>query len=117
VTAQRNGPPKRKGCRLGQPTPSPETPTNTNSVRQADRRRVAAKRLPPLDSGSRDPRCRDNPEPSERMVDGYRDAVRHLQANGLPPAPFLPEMRIMWRRGGDDRRLASAIARCWEVAA
>jgi hypothetical protein len=70
-----------------------------------------------LESGYSDPWRYDQPEePSEQYVNGYRDAVKHLFAHGLTPAPNLPVMRIMWRCGGDDQRLASHIAELWEVA-
>jgi hypothetical protein len=51
------------------------------------------------------------------MVDGYRDALEHLEAHGLTGSPLLPELRMLWQRGGSDRRLAQTIAQRWEVAA
>ncbi len=61
-------------------------------------------------------RCYDAPL-TEKMVDGYRDAALHLAAHGLLAAPRIPEMRTLWKRGGDDQRLVCAIAERWEVAA
>jgi len=50
------------------------------------------------------------------VVDAYREAALTLSAAGLTPAPFLPEMREMWRRGGTDRHLVRAIASKWAAA-
>ncbi len=82
-----------------------------------DRRRAAA-RLPRLHCGCVDPDVRtgcDHP-PTDRMVDGYRDAVLLLDSLGLPPAPRLPEMRALWRRGGADRELVASVTSRWVVA-
>ncbi len=83
------------------------------------RRREAARRLPPLDCGCRDPwTCRHHDGPlSERQLDAYADAAEHLLTVGVTPAPNLPAMRRMWRRGGDELRLAVQIAQRWELAA
>jgi hypothetical protein len=70
----------------------------------------------PLDSGYRDPWRYDDPQPTERIVDGYLSAAAHLLDAGLTPCPFLPELRVLWRRGGSDRALVSEIATRWEVA-
>jgi hypothetical protein len=51
------------------------------------------------------------------MVDGYADAAHHLLVLGLGPYPFIPEMQVLWRRGGDDRLLVREIAERWERAA
>lgn len=83
------------------------------------RRRDAAHRLPSLDCGHRDPwTCRhhDDGPPSERLADSYADAARHLDALGLCPYPFLPEMRVLWRQSDDDRRLVREITERWAVA-
>lgn len=86
--------------------------------RQLRRRRAASWRMEPLTSGRRDPWQRyDDPEPSERLVDGYRDAVAHLGFLGLTAAPRIPEMRALWRRGGDDQRVVRMLAERWEIAA
>jgi hypothetical protein len=62
-------------------------------------------------------RCYDDPEMSERYIDGYRDAALDLLSEGLTPAPNVEAMRILWRRGGNDQRLAVRLAELWEVAA
>ena len=69
--------------------------------------------------GCRDPLGCDHHDgpPSERMVDGYREAAHHLLDAGLTPYPFLPELRVLWARGGDDQRFARQIAERWELAA
>lgn len=90
----------------------------THYIAGLGRRRAATYRLPPTGC-CRDPwtcRC-DNRDPSERMVDGYRDAVVHLHVLGLTAAPRIPEMRALWRRGGDDHRLVRMLAERWEIAA
>jgi hypothetical protein len=51
------------------------------------------------------------------MIDGYRDALQHLEALGLTGYPVLPELRMLWQRGGSDRRLAQNIAQRWGMAA
>jgi hypothetical protein len=83
------------------------------------RRHAAARRLPPLGPCGciRDPRDqhRCGGEISDHMVDAYKAAASHLLSLGLWPAPFLPELRELWRRG-DDRRLVSEIAERWELA-
>jgi hypothetical protein len=82
------------------------------------RRREAAYRLPPLPCGHVDPwTCRHPGEPSARQVDGYHAAAVHLLGHGLLPAPNLPALREMWRRGGRDQALVRHIAERWEVAA
>lgn len=85
-------------------------------------RRATALRMPPLGMCGcvRDPdvdrhRCRDT-EPSDKQVDGYRDAVGHLRDLGLTPAGFTDELRLLWRRGGQDRRLAVEVAQDWGLA-
>lgn len=78
-------------------------------------RRNASRRAPALDCGCADPiRCRcANDEPSDRYVDAYAAALRHLKAAGLAGAPLVPEMRAMWRRGGDARRMVEDVAGGW----
>lgn len=83
------------------------------------RRFAAARRLPPLECRCSDPwtcRCSDPPL-SSRMVDGYRDAVLHLLAEGLLPAPNIEAMRELWRRGRDEQKLVRTIAERWEKVA
>lgn len=87
--------------------------------RQMARRRAAARRLVPLGCGCADPwpcRCTDPPL-SNLVLDGYREAAQHLLALGLTPAPNLPAMRAMWRRGGEDRHLVGRIAELWVIGA
>ena len=69
--------------------------------------------------GTRDPfvcRCDQRPV-TENYVDGYRDAVVRLMSHNLTPAPDLAAIRVLWRRGGQDQRLAVRLAELWEVAA
>ena len=83
------------------------------------RRRRAADRSVPLMCGCRDPwthKCQDR-EPSERQVDAYKAAIGTIRAAGLTPAAFLPELRMLWRRGGADQRLAVRVAERWELSA
>jgi hypothetical protein len=79
----------------------------------------AARRLPPLRCGCTDPwlcPCGNQPaEPSQRTVDAYAAALRHLKAAGLAGAPLVPELRAMWRRGGDDRRMVGEVDGGWVV--
>ena len=120
-TEPRNGPPPRESGGRAHTLGPAHTQVDDNHDTHADyiaglkRRRAATYRVQPLDCGCRDPWiCRS---PSERMVDAYREAVLTISAVGMTPAPFLPEMRIMWRRGGTDRDLVRTIATRWEVAA
>jgi hypothetical protein len=78
------------------------------------RRRQAAQRLAPLGRCGciRDPlhdhhRCGD--EITENMATGYKAAVLHLRSLGVLPAPLIPEMQALWRRGGADRQLAQEL--------
>jgi hypothetical protein len=80
------------------------------------RRREAADRLPRLMCSCGDPWvCRhyDGP-PSERQLDAYQQAAEHLLDHGLLPAPNIPAMRRMWRRGGTGLKLVMHIAQRWE---
>lgn len=90
--------------------------TATEYVAGLRRRREASRRLPVLPCGHADPWRYDAPGPSERYVDGYRDAAQHLLAVGMTPASNVDAMRAMWRRGGTDQRLAAELAERWEVA-
>jgi len=76
------------------------------------RRREAAKRLPPLECGCRDPwpcRCHGPTVESDNQIDGWAAAARHLALNGLLPVLPVEAMRALWRRGGDDRALVVSI--------
>ncbi|TMS51021.1 hypothetical protein E0T84_21485 [Mycobacterium sp. DBP42] len=85
------------------------------------RRRAATQRLTALGCGHVDPwtcECHnDSDNATDQYIDGYRDAAQHLMVQGLTPAPNLPAMRGLWRRGGADRDLVRAIAERWEVGA
>ncbi len=84
-----------------------------------ERRRSGAHRLPPFDCGHSDPFTPGHRRtyPSAKSIDGYRDALEHLADLGLIGAPIMPELRELWQRGGDDRRLAQTVAQSWEIAA
>ena len=91
---------------------------SSSTSAQLARRRQAAQRMPALECGCVDPwtncRCGDATDPSEAMVDGYRAAVELLASQGLTAAPFLPEMRALWRTG--HRATVEAVASRWAVA-
>jgi hypothetical protein len=119
------GPVQKSG--IAKPTNHPKPTTGGrhgdtfDTAAPPHRRRAAALRLPPLGPCScvRDPehdrhRCRG--ELTDNMVDGYRDAVIHLRDLGLPAAPLLPEIRVLWRRGPAERRLVAEITERWELA-
>ncbi|MGB0972040.1 MAG: hypothetical protein ACPGVG_13925 [Mycobacterium sp.] len=83
-------------------------------IRQLRQRRAATYRLPALDCGHVDPlACRNGPDP----INGYPEAAEHLLTLGLCPAPNLPALRAMWKRGGTNLRNASRIVEAWEVTA
>lgn len=89
--------------RLPAPPPSSESTT-----RMLHRRADAARRLLPLDCGCRDPlpcTC-TSPPMSDHVVDSYRDAAQHVLAQGLTPLLPAEVLRALWRRRGEDRRLA-----------
>jgi len=46
---------------------------------------------------------------SERTVDGYRAAARHVLRDGNTPALPIEVLRALWRRGGADRELADEL--------
>lgn len=92
--------------------PCTRTPAQQEALDQLARRREAANRSVPLDCGRcRDPwTCRCNhPEPSDRMLDAGREAALHLLDAGYLPLLDANTMRGLWRRRGDDRRLAQHI--------
>ena len=99
-------------------TRAADTSQSNNAALQLRRRRRAAYRCEPDTSGCRDPWRPWRPEHlSESYVDGYRDAARHLLAQGLLPAPNAPAMRVLWGRRGADQRLARTLAEHWQVVA
>lgn len=82
------------------------------------RRRATSRRLAPLRCGCADPwtcRCRPS-EPSELEIDAYAATLAHLDAIGLTAAPQVSELRALWRRGGQQRRVAQSVTQHWEVA-
>lgn len=50
------------------------------------------------------------------MATAYLAAVKHLRACGLPAAPNVPAMQVLWRRSAEDRQLVAEIAERWELA-
>jgi hypothetical protein len=54
--------------------------------------------------------------PDDGAVDAYAAAITHLAAHGLTGAPFVPELRVLWRRGPGGRRIVRAVADNWAVA-
>lgn len=101
-----------EGQRTGQTT-SPYNPRSKveATAAQLRARRAAAARCVPLDCGCADPwpcRC-TRPPLSERTVDGYRDAARHVLGHGSTPALPLEVLQALWRRGGPDRELADEL--------
>jgi hypothetical protein len=78
---------------------------------QLRRRRLAARRLPPLDCGCPDPwpcRCTLPPLTGHR-VDSGRDAALHVLAGGHVPLLEIEVLQALWRRGGTDRELAELL--------
>ncbi len=78
-----------------------------------------ARRLPPLDCGHADPwlcRCGLTDDPTEGVVDAYAAALAYLESHGLTGAPFIPELRALWRRGADERRMVRDTTSRWAVA-
>jgi hypothetical protein len=92
----------------------------TRAARQCDshayvtglhRRLRASRRMLSLDCGCVDQwpcRC-TQPPLSDRMVDAGRDAATHLLALGHTPLLEIETLRALYRRGGDDRRLAEQL--------
>ena len=121
-TTERGGPPRYdEGLATPSQTDVQEVDNHTNVAKYTAglrRRRAASYRLPVLESGRRDPWYYDHPgQPSEKMVTAYRDAVLFVFDAGMTPAAFVPEMRALWRRGGDDQRLVRDICEHWELSA
>lgn len=110
------------------PTNAQEVGDHTNATEftaiavQLRRRRAASYGLPPWrDACScRDPwicRCDEPATPSDRLAEAYEAAAESLLHVGMTPAPFLPEMRVMWRKGQRSRELVQSIAEHWQVVA
>lgn len=91
--------------------------TNSSSTQeQFARRHQAAQRLALLDCECVDPwihTC-NRREPTDRQIDAYAAAAELLTSLGYPPAPLLPELRGLWRRG--ERGLVSSVTSRWVVA-
>ena len=78
---------------------------------QLHRRRSASARSIPLDCACRDPwpcRCTEPPL-TERALDGWAAAARHLLAAGRMPLLPVEVLRSLYRRGGPDRALAEQL--------
>jgi len=91
------------------PCTGPRAPQDRLS--QHRRRRDAAHRSVPLDCGCRDPwpcDCTDPPL-SDRMIDAGKAAAEHLLCRGHTPILEIEILQALWRRGGEDRRLAQHI--------
>ncbi|MGD1237285.1 hypothetical protein [Mycobacterium seoulense] len=69
-----------------------------------DRRRRAAKRVPPIDDeGTVDPWLRSVRPPLTRpQIDGAVAAAEHLLTQGLPPVFDIGVIRAMWKAGHRD---------------
>jgi hypothetical protein len=108
---------KRTFTRPATPKPLPRIcPTDVPGQLRA--RRAASQRMVPLDCDCRDPlacRCGED-DITPVVTNAYKDAVQHLLAHGLTPAAFRAEARVLWRRGGEDRRLAVEITEAWGLA-
>ncbi len=91
---------------------------NLDALAALRRRQEAARRLPALPGGSRDP---DQYWPAESMTDRAADAflatAEHLFALGVVAAPDADALRVLWRRGGRARDLVAAVVAVWEVVA
>lgn len=85
---------------------------------KAQRAQIAWRRRPRLDCGCIDAcRCEFKANPTPKRVDAYAEAVAHLRQHGLMPAPLIPELRELWRRGPEDRRTVEQITTAWPVSA
>jgi hypothetical protein len=123
---ERGGPPRNgEGRAPTDPANSTkEVDDHTNAgkyIAGIRRRRAASNRISPWRDTCtcRDPwTCGCDAEgPSDRMIAAYEATAETLLALGLPPAPFLPELRAMWRNGGHSRAVVRAIAARWEANA
>lgn len=106
---RRSGPPPRKAA--------PSDTTNwSESIRS--KRASAWSLRPRMACGvcTDSCRCEWKANPSSRRVEAYADAVHHLHSHGLGAAPLVPELRVLWRRSADDRKLVQSITEQWVVA-
>ncbi|MCZ0731879.1 hypothetical protein [Mycolicibacterium iranicum] len=83
-------------------------------ARQLSRRRIGSYRLPPLESGYRDPWRYDDVPLTDKMVDAGRSAALHFLADGQVPILKPKVLEALWRRGGEDRELAELLHRLTE---
>lgn len=97
-------------------TAEPRYVDSTAVTGQFTCRRQAAQRLARLECGCADPwthRCGDRPDATDREIDAYAAAAELLASLGYPPAPLLPELRGLWRRG--ERGLVASVTSRWAV--
>ena len=110
-----NGP--REGA-ASQPTgPTGAVPIgHLDATKTAHRRQASVwKRRPWMDCGRHTDTCRCHYTPTRQQLDGYTDAIDHLQAHGLRPAALMPECRALWSCGGDERAAAARVVRWWSA--
>jgi hypothetical protein len=82
-----------------------------DTVAGLHRRRAASQRLVRLVCGCADPwpcRCYDSAL-SEKRIEAAAQAAAHLLAENLPPLLDVELLRALYRRGGDDRKLAEQL--------
>lgn len=60
-------------------------------------------------------RCDYRNNPSAKRTDAYLAALEHLAEIGYPGAALLPECRVLWSRGGSDRRVAETLVERWSA--
>lgn len=72
-------------------------------------RRAAARRLPGGDPWPAGIRQEGLAPFSERQIEAWTEAVRHLTSDGMVPMVPVDVLREMWRRGGPERELAREI--------
>ena len=112
---KRNGPgPKSEATSTKNTTAGHHSEAASDYTAGADRFRRAWSRQFFYECGCSMPcRCDYHENPTPQRVDGYRDAVEHLESWGLVPAALMPECRKMWTRGRADRELSSRTVRRW----
>ena len=105
---RRSGPPPRKAASTSNTTVAPDYTAGADRFGRAWSRQFFH------DCGcSRPCRCEFHQNPTPKRVEAYAEAVEHLAAAGLLAGALTPELRQLWRRGGDDRRLSETIIRRW----
>jgi hypothetical protein len=94
-------------------TPPSDTAKDTTAPRHARVAQTWRRRLF-LECGcTSDCRCDYKSNPTLKRVAAYREALEHLEREGLLPAAFTPELRELWRLGGSDRRVAETVVSGW----